>query len=144
MKNFYINNKKFTCFFLFVLWSLSLSSLGCGNMSWQKRTVITYETIGATLEEAKPALQALCLNGVLDEGDCTAAREAYNQAVTAYKAMGVAAVIAIDTGDDTQYRNLAKELSELLIILNEFLVTQKEQSGEYTNCSYYTHDRAIT
>jgi hypothetical protein len=93
-------------------------------MSWQKRTVITYETIGVTLEEAKPVLIVLCAEGILDKADCIAAREAYNQAVTAYGAMGVAAMIAFDTGDDTQYRNLAKELSELLIVLNRFLVTQ--------------------
>ena len=124
MKNFYINNKKFTCFFLFVLWSLSLSSLGCGSMPWQKRTVVTYETIGATLEEAKPALIVLCADGTLDKADCIAAREAYNQAVTIYKAMGAAATIAIDTGDDSDYRNLAGELAELFIILNAFLVTQ--------------------
>jgi hypothetical protein len=93
-------------------------------MSWQKRTVITYETIGVTLEEAKPALIVLCADGILDKADCIAAREAYNQAVTVYKTLGVAAMIAIDTGDDTQYRTLALELSELLTVLNRFLVTQ--------------------
>jgi hypothetical protein len=93
-------------------------------MSWQKKTVITYETIGVTLEEAKPALIALCADGILDKADCIAAREAYNQAVTAYRAMGVTAMIALDTGDDTQYRSIALELSELLTVLNRFLVTQ--------------------
>jgi hypothetical protein len=33
LKNFYINNKNLTCFFLLVLWSLSLSSLGCSSIS---------------------------------------------------------------------------------------------------------------
>jgi hypothetical protein len=126
LKNFYINNKKFTCFFLFVLWSLFVfSSLGCGSI--QKRTVVTYESIGVTLETAKPTLIALCAGGVLDEGDCIAAREAFNQAVTAYKAMGVAAAIAVDTGDDTQYRDLAMELSELFVILNKYLAASQPQ-----------------
>jgi hypothetical protein len=66
----------------------------------------------------------MCIQKTLTSEQCTDAREAYNTAVTVYKKMGVAYSEMIDTGDDTQYRNLAMTLSKLLIILNEYLVTQ--------------------
>lgn len=125
MKNFYIDTKKFTCFFLLILWSLSvLSPLGCSSMPWQVKTVVTYQSVGVTMDEAKTAVLAMCKNGTLDQVDCRKAKHAYNQAVTVYKAMGVAADVAMDTGDDLEYRSLALQLSHLLEVVNSFLVTQ--------------------
>jgi hypothetical protein len=66
----------------------------------------------------------MCIQKTLTREQCTEAREAYNIAVTVYKEMGVAYSDMVDTGDDTQYRNRAVQLSKLLIILNEYLVTQ--------------------
>jgi hypothetical protein len=81
------------------------------------------------LQEAKPVLRGLCMNGTLDEADCAMARITYNRAVTAYQALGAAAIIAIDSEGDAQYRQyrgISMELAELLITLNMFLVTNQE------------------
>lgn len=118
--NFYINTKKFTCFFLFVLWSLSLCSLGCSSMPWQKQTVISYQIMGETLQSSKTVLQELCLTGALSAEDCSTARTTYNQAVDIYKLLGNQALIAIDIGNDSVYKQLAAQLMQLLVILGEY------------------------
>jgi len=125
MKNFYTNTGKPTCFFLFLLWSfLLLSSLGCGSMPWQIQTVVTYQSVGVMMEEAKISVETMCADGTLNTEDCAEATATYNKAVTVYKAMGVAIDSAIDTGSDLEYRSLALTLSKLLEILNQFLVNQ--------------------
>jgi hypothetical protein len=116
-------NKKFTCFFLFAL-MLSLLSLGCGSMPWEKRTTITYQVAGETLTASKATLQTLCASGELGIEDCKAAREAYNQAVTIYHNMEAAAITAIDSGDSSTYEELNTQLQILLATISGFLVTQ--------------------
>ena len=118
--NFYINNKKFTCFFLFVLWSLSLCSLGCSSMPWQKQTLVSYQVMGETLKSSKVVLIELCLNGTLSEKDCSEARDAYNQAVDVYKVLGNQAIIAMDIGSDTIYKSMARHLMALLADLAKY------------------------
>ena len=119
MKNFYIN-KNYTCFFLLMLWSLSLSSLGCGSMSWQKRTMISYEAAGEVLKTSLPILKAMCADGTLNAEDCKASKKAFNDAVRLYKLLGTAAIMAIDTGDRGTYDQMQAQLIELLNQIADF------------------------
>lgn len=120
MKSFYINNKNLTCFFLLILWCLCLGSLGCGSMSWQKRTMISYEAAGEVLQASQPILRAMCEDGTLSPEDCIAARKTYNDAVEIYKIMGNAAIIAMDTGEQSVYKDLNIRLMEILGQIAEF------------------------
>ncbi len=88
------------------------------------RLVTAYQSMGATLEEAKPVILAFCANGTLNDADCTEAKRAYNQAVTLYKVLGNAAVTAVDTGDQAIVIRLTVQLKTLLMYLEHFLVTQ--------------------
>ena len=128
MKNFYIDTK-FLSLLILMLWSLSLiGSLGCSsifsNAPREVQVVTAYQSMGATLEEAKPAILNLCATGTLKDADCVKAKAAYNQAVTIYKTMAKAADLAVDTGDDTNLRAKTLRLQELLVIINQFIVTQ--------------------
>ncbi len=93
-------------------------------MPWQVKTVVKYQTVGATMDTAKTSILTMCDNGTFTSKECADASAAYNKAVTVYKAMGVAADMAMDTGDDLEYRSLALQLSHLLEVVNSFLVTQ--------------------
>ncbi len=126
MIDFYINNKKLSCLFLLMLWSLSLIGLlGCSStVPREVQVVSVYQSMGATLEEAKPAILSLCATGALNNDDCSKAISTYNIAVAIYKAMSVEAEIAIETGDDTHLRTKTLQLQEYLIIINQFLITQ--------------------
>ncbi len=95
-----------------------------GSVPKEIQILVTYQSMGITLEEAKPAILALCSSGKLTPTDCSKAKMAYNQAVTLYKTLGDAAEIAINTGDDTRVRSLILQLENLLVIVNQFLVTQ--------------------
>ena len=124
MENFYINNKKFTCFFLFMLLCLCLSSLGCGslnNMPAEKRVVVSYQATAEILRTSKATLKALCASGALDEEACIGAKRAYDEAVDIYKLLGNVAGLALDSGDDTAYQNMARRLMVLLDILNKYI-----------------------
>lgn len=121
MKNFYINNKNLTCFFLLMLWCLPvLSSLGCGSMSWQKRTMISYDAAGEVLNASKPILKTLCADGTLSGDECAEARDAYNDAVSLYKLLGTTAIMAIDTDNQGSYETMQDQLMVLLSELAEF------------------------
>ncbi len=118
-------NKILTSCYLFVL--IIVISNGCATLSDMPRDiqiVTAYQSMGATLEEAKPVILALCANSTLDKADCAEAKRAYNQAVTLYKTLGDAADQAIDTGDQTRVRQLTVQLKVLLMYLSPFLVTQ--------------------
>ncbi len=124
MNNFYINNKKFTCFFLFMLWCSCLGFLGCGSLSEmpaEKRVVVSYQSTGEVLGVAKTTLKRLCASGVLDKDDCVDARAAYNEAVGIYKVLGDVAELALDSGDDTAYQSMARRLMALLDIINKYI-----------------------
>ncbi len=127
MKNFYINTK-FLPLLLLMLWFISLGgSFGCSsfsNLPREVQIVTAYQSMGATLEEAKPVILAFCANNTLSELDCAEAKRAYNQAVTMYKTLGDAADNAIDTGDQSRVIQLTVQLKTLLMYLNQFLVTQ--------------------
>ncbi len=125
MKNFYNYTKILTCYFLFLLWFLLLlPSFGCSSMPDAIQIVTAYQSMGATLEQAKPAILALCSNNTLNEADCTEAKRAYNQAVTIYKTLGDASEFAVTTGEQERVRQLTVQLKTLLMYLNTFLVAQ--------------------
>ncbi len=90
-------------------------------MPWQKQAVISYQGMGAMLEQAKPALQAKCVAGSLNEEDCIAAREAYNNSVEIYKLLGNSVIIALDTDDDSIYKSMTQQLMILLTVINSFI-----------------------
>lgn len=122
------HTKIISCYFLSLLLSLSLFIFaGCstiGEMPRVTKLLVSYQTMGATLEDAKPTILALCASGTLEEVDCAKAKKAYNQAVTVYKTLGDAVDSAVITGDDTRVRTLTLQLQNLLIIVSQFLVTQ--------------------
>lgn len=121
MKNFYINNKTLTCFFLLMLWSLSLSSLGCSSTaSWQKQTMMSYQAAGEVLNASKPILKSLCADGTLSGDECAKAKKAYNDAVSLYKLLGTTAVMAIDTDNEGSYERMQAQLMELLTELADY------------------------
>ncbi len=125
MNNFYTNTKILTCYFLLLLWSISLvGSFGCSSIPKETQIVITYQSMGTILEEAKPAILALCDNDVFSYNECSQAITAYNQAVTIYLTLGDLAAIGIDTGVDSGFHSMALELQALLLIVNNFLVAQ--------------------
>jgi hypothetical protein len=111
-------------FLIALLISVMIVPGGCSSIPKQTQIVITYQSMGIALEEAKPAILALCASGVLNETDCAEAKAAYNQAVTIYKTLGTMSNIAIDTDDDTGFRSLALKLQSMLVVINKFLVTQ--------------------
>ncbi len=113
-----------SCFLFLSLLAVSAGCSTLGNMSKTKQLVVTYQTMGATLEEAKPAILAYCSNGTLNKADCVKAKAAYNQAVTVYKTLGDAVDSSLVTGDDTRVSSLILQLQGLLVIVNQFLVTQ--------------------
>jgi hypothetical protein len=97
-----------------------LFSQGCGSMSAKKTTMVSYESAGAVLDNALPVLKGFCANGTLNSADCASAKNAYNDAVSVYKLLGTAAIVAIDTGDNTSYLAMQARLSELLTQLTKF------------------------
>lgn len=118
--NFFMN--KFSPF-LFIMWFSCVCCLGCiGNMPWQKTALISYQTAGPVLFEAKVSLTGFCESGVLDEEQCAEAKEAYNTAVSVYKLMGNQLIIAMDSGDDSIYQTLSVELSTAIQILTAFVI----------------------
>jgi hypothetical protein len=120
----YIKSKNITCFFLLI--ALCLLPLGCFMTApWQQKSVATYQSMGEFLTTAQVALKSLCEDGTLDKDQCRDARETYNDAVSIYHKMGDAAILAIDTDDRTQYDGLHGDLSVLLALLNQFLVTSQ-------------------
>ncbi len=123
-----MKNLNIVSFALMFLLSISLIvSSGCKTiqkMPDATKLVVTYQSMGVTLEEAKPAILALCASGTLKEADCAKAKKAYNQAVTVFKTLGDAVDSAVITGDDTRVRSLTIQLRTLLLSVNSFLVTQ--------------------
>lgn len=115
-KNYF--NKNLTLFFLFTL-AVVLFSQGCGA-SLQKRTMVSYESAGAVLDNALPVLKGFCIDGTLNSVDCASAKKAYNDAVGIYKLLGTAAIVAIDSGDNGSYLAKKAELAELLTALSKF------------------------
>jgi len=121
-----IINKKTPFLLLIVLFFMS-ASLGCSfmKMPWQKKTMVTYEAIGETLNTAKPVLMSLCSTGKVNQADCSEIKAAYNAAVKIYKDLGDVAVLAIDTGDSGLYKNKKQELLVWLEVINNFLLTHQ-------------------
>ncbi len=117
MTNYY--SKKITCFFLLTL-LVVLGSLGCSSMSWQKRTVFSYDAAGEVLKASKAILKGMCIDGTLNAEDCAAAKKAYNDAVGIYKLLGTTAILAIDTGDPGSYNQMQAQLMELLTQIADF------------------------
>lgn len=111
-----IINKKLSFFIVCVL----LHSLSCA-MPWQTKAVVTYESMGETLISTKPALKSLCASGEMSAEDCIKAKDTYNLAVTAYKELGDLFVIALDTGDSSDYKSKELELIKLLEAINIFI-----------------------
>jgi hypothetical protein len=91
-------------------------------MPWQKTALISYQTAGPVLFEAKVSLTGFCESGVLDEEQCAEAKEAYNTAVAIYKLMGNQLIIAMDNGDGSIYQTLTVELSTAIQILTAFVI----------------------
>lgn len=117
MKNFYANTKIITCYFLLLLWSLSLvGSIGCISIPKKTQIAIAYEAMGIALEVAKPAILTLCANDTFTAEDCVKAKTAYNQAVAVYEALAYV--------KGAEYRDLVTTLLKLLEVLNQFLITQ--------------------
>lgn len=90
---------------------------GCGTFRDappEKQVLISYEIMGAVLEDSKPVLISLCDSGTLSAEDCKKARAAYNKAVDVYKYLKKIAHSAIDTGDGSVYRVLSIELMDLI------------------------------
>lgn len=91
--------------------------IGCGTLQdipTETKVVLTYESMGAVLETALPALQGLCSTGAMSAEDCIEAKKAYNEAVAIYKFLGEAAILAVDTGDDSSFKMMAARLMKLL------------------------------
>jgi hypothetical protein len=91
-------------------------------MPWQKTALISYQTAGPVLFEAKVSLKRFCDSGALDDEQCAEAKEAYNTAVSVYKLMGNQLIIAMDSGDDSIYQTLSVELSTAIQILTAFVI----------------------
>lgn len=93
-------------------------------MPWEKKTMVSYQSAGEVLKSAQPTLKTLCADGTFTAEECLESKDAYNAAVSAYKIMGDAAIIAIDTGDQSSYVDLQKNLGKLLADLAKY--TEKE------------------
>ncbi len=97
--------------------------IGCGSfgsMPIEKQVVISYEVMGETLKTAKPTMIGLCASGDISAEDCVNARNAYNEAVTLYKMLGEMAIVAVDTGDGSNYQELSLQLMALLTTIQTY------------------------
>jgi hypothetical protein len=83
--------------------------------------MISYEAAGEVLKTSKATLKTMCDAGAITAEDCAVAREAYNDAVDIYKIMGNTAIIAMDTGDSSVYKDLQVQLMELLNKLAKYI-----------------------
>jgi len=82
--------------------------------------MVAYEGMGAVLETALPSLKALCNGEVMSAEECEEAKNAYNEAVSIYKFLGDAAIVVVDTGDDSSYRVMSARLMKLLTQLQGY------------------------
>lgn len=97
--------------------------MGCASfrdMPVEKKTLLSYETMGKVLYTAKPVLIGLCQSGTLDPAQCLEALNAYNKAVRVYKDLGDIVLIVIDTGSDATYRQKALYLMDLLFLVQTY------------------------
>ncbi len=122
--SFYINKKTIPS--LLILWFLCLGFFGfsgCSSfqMPWQKQTMVSYQLTGEILKSSKEALVSRCGLGTLSERDCAEAKMAYNHAVELYKMMGDTALVALDSEDQSIYRSMAEQLTEILKVVDLYI-----------------------
>lgn len=90
-------------------------------MPWQKQTMVTYQTIGATLEAMKGGLQARNKDADITPEDRRKMTDTYNKAVSIYKAMYDVAVFAIDTGNREEYLTMKEDVLAMINTLETFI-----------------------
>jgi hypothetical protein len=103
---------------------LTFNLIGCGtlqDMPTETKVVLTYESMGAVLETALPTLQGLCSTGAMNAEDCIDAKKVYNEAVSIYKFLGDAAIIAVDTGSDSSFKAMTVRLMKLLTQIQAYV-----------------------
>jgi len=96
---------------------LTFGLIGCGTLAdipTETKVVLAYESMGAVLETALPALQGLCGTGAMSAEDCIEAKKVYNEAVSIYKFLGDVAIVAVDTGEDSSFKMMSARLMKLL------------------------------
>jgi hypothetical protein len=92
---------------------------GCG--SWQKTSLVTFETLGIIKDNAGDLMQAKCREPETTEAECDKMRIAYNKATISYVLISKSAPKLIEANDRREYMRMRDEFIELLNIVQTMI-----------------------
>lgn len=91
-----------------------------GCVSWQKTTLVSYQTLGETLISVRTLLETKCNNGEISADKCEEIKTSYNKAVSLYKEAGEIAFNAIDFEDKIKEKRYFEIKQEILDLIKEW------------------------